>query len=84
MLCYLRPHGSYFTFSSLLHVTSGVEAQSSAKFWTLLKVRKNQKADWRVLDSPKIQTDEFDMFAVKSKKANKTKSSTRQSAFEIN
>ena len=50
------------------------------------------KADWRAVDSPKKRTDEFDLFAVKSKKANKTNSSVRflgesmarQSAFEIN
>ena len=50
------------------------------------------KADWCALDSPKIRTDEFDLFAVKSKKANKTNLSVRflgesmacQSAFEIN
>ena len=50
------------------------------------------KADWRAIDSPKKWTDEFDLFAVKSKKANKTNSSVRflgesmarQSAFEIN
>ena len=35
------------------------------------------KADWRAIDSPKKQTDEFDLFAVKSKKANKTNSSVR-------
>ena len=33
------------------------------------------KADWRKLDSPKNWTDEIDLFAVKSKKANKTNSS---------
>ena len=38
-----------------------------------LRVRKNQKADWRAIDSPKKRTDEFDLFAVKSKKANQTK-----------
>ena len=44
------------------------------------------------IDSPKKPTDEFDLFAVKSKKANKSNSSVRflegstacQSAFEIN
>ena len=49
------------------------------------------KADWRVIDSPKKQMDEFDLFALKTKKANKTNSSirflgesmARQSAFEI-
>ena len=49
------------------------------------------KADWRAVDSSKKGTDEFDLFAVKSKKANKTNSSVlflgesmdRQSAFEI-
>ena len=29
------------------------------------------KADWRTVDSPKKQKNEFDLFAVKSKKANK-------------
>ena len=38
--------------------------------------RVNQ-ADWRAVDSPKKQTDEFDLFAVKSKKANKTNLSVR-------
>ena len=50
------------------------------------------KADWCAIDSPKKRTDEFDLFAVKSKKAKKTNSSVRflgesmarQSAFEIN
>ena len=50
------------------------------------------KADWHAIDSPKKRTDEFDLFGVKSKKANKTNSSVRflgesmapQSAFEIN
>ena len=50
------------------------------------------KADQRAVDSPKKRKDEFDLFAVKSKKANKTNSSVcflgesmaRQSAFEIN
>ena len=58
-----------------------------------LKVRKkNQKADWHAVDSPKKRTEEFDVFAVKSEKTNKTNSSVRflgesmarQSAFEIN
>ena len=35
------------------------------------------KADWRALDSPKKRSDEFDLFAMKSKKANKTYSSVR-------
>ena len=56
------------------------------------KGRLISKADCRALDSPKKQTDEFDLFAVKSKKANKTnlsvrflgESMARQSAFEIN
>ena len=50
------------------------------------------KADWRAIDSPKKRTDEFDLVAVKSKKANKTNSSVHflknlwrsNSAFEIN
>ena len=58
----------------------------------LLKVRKNQKADWCAIDSPKKQTDKFDLFTLKSKKAIKTNSSlhflgesmARKSAFEIN
>ena len=33
------------------------------------------KADWHSVDSPKKQTDEFDLFALKSKKANKSNSS---------
>ena len=44
-------------------------------FSVLLKVRKNWKANWRAEDSPKKRTDKFDLFAVKSKKANKTNSS---------
>ena len=32
------------------------------------------KADWCAVDSPKKQTNEFVLFAVKSKKANKTNS----------
>ena len=51
-----------------------------------------ENADWQAVDSPKKRTDEFDLFAVKSKKANKTNSSVRflgesmarQSAFKIN
>ena len=35
----------------------------------LLKVRWNRKADWQAVESPKKQTDEFDFFAVKSKKS---------------
>ena len=50
------------------------------------------KPIYDLLTSPKKRTDEFDLFAVKSKKANKTNSSVRflgesmahQSAFEIN
>ena len=59
---------------------------------SVLKVRYIQKVDWQVVDSPKDATYEFDVFAVKSKKANKTNSSVcflgesmaRQSVFEIN
>ena len=43
----------------------------------MLKVRKNRKADWQAVETPKKRTDEFDLFAVKSKKANKTNSSVR-------
>ena len=55
-----------------------------------LKVRRNQKQDWRAIDSPKKKrTNEFVLFAMKSKKANKTnsfdrflgESMARQSAF---
>ena len=35
------------------------------------------KAIYGLLTSPKTRTDEFDLFAVKSKKANKTNSSVR-------
>ena len=38
----------------------------------LLKVSFFRKADWRVVYSTKKLMDEFDLFAVKSKKANKT------------
>ena len=34
------------------------------------KGQMNRKADWRAVDSPKKRTDEFDLFAMKSKKAN--------------
>ena len=37
----------------------------------VLKVRKNQEADWGAIDSRKKRTDEFDLFSVKSKKAKK-------------
>ena len=50
----------------------------SKKFLTTVtKGQIKPKADWRAVDSPKKQTDEFDLFAVKSKKANKTNSSVR-------
>ena len=50
------------------------------------------KADCCTTDSPNKRTDDFDLFAVKSKKANKLNSSVcflgesmaRQSVFEIN
>ena len=42
---------------------------------TYLKVSLFQKADWRAVESPKKLKDEFDLFAVKSKKVNKTNSS---------
>ena len=35
------------------------------------------KADWPAIDSPKKRTDEFDLFAVKSKKAKKSNSDGR-------
>ena len=35
----------------------------------------NRKADWRAVHSPKKRADEFDLFAVKIKKAIKTNSS---------
>ena len=38
----------------------------------ILKGQIKPKADWRAVDSPKKGTDEFDLFALKSKKANKT------------
>ena len=58
----------------------------------MVKGQLISKTDWRAVDSPKKRTYEFDLFAVKSKKANKTNSSVhflgesmaRQSAFEIN
>jgi hypothetical protein len=60
--------------------------------WPFSKGQLISKADWRAVDSPKKRTDEFDLFAVKSKKANKInlpvrflgESLARQSAFEIN
>ena len=59
------------------------------------KITKDQvkpKADFQAVDSPKKWTDKFDLFALKSKKGNKTNSSVcflgesmaRQSAFQIN
>ena len=47
------------------------------------------KADWRAVDSPKKRMNEFEFFALKSKKVNKTnsfvrflgESMARQSAF---
>ena len=47
------------------------------------------KADCRAIDSPKKRTDKFNLFAVKSKKANSSvrflgESMARQSAFKIN
>ena len=43
----------------------------------VIKGQLISKADWRTIDSPKIQTDEFVLFAVKSKEAKKTNSSIR-------
>ena len=40
----------------------------------LIKGQIKPKADWRGIDSPKKQTNEFVLLAVKSKKANKTNS----------
>ena len=45
--------------------------------YTIPKGQIKSKADWRAVDSPKKQTDEFDLFAVKSKKANQTNLSVR-------
>ena len=56
------------------------EQQLQGRRNTLTDLTKGQlisKADWRAIDSPKKQTDEFDLFAVKSKKANKKNSSVR-------
>ena len=41
----------------------------------LLKVSLFRKSDLRAVDSPIKRSDEFDLFAVKSKKANKINSS---------
>ena len=46
-------------------------------FSGLVKVSWFQKADWRAVDFPKKQTDQFVLFAVKSKKANKSNLSVR-------
>ena len=56
-------------------------------YWTLvkfntktmlrLKAKLFWKADWQAVDSPKKRTDQFDLFAVKNKKANETNSSVR-------
>ena len=45
--------------------------------WVHLKLRYYRKADWQAVDSPKKRTDDFDLLAVKSKKANKSNSSVR-------
>ena len=82
---YSKDLSIYFKYKPYLHITNW-------RFFFILKVRKNRKADWRAIDSSKKRMDEFDLFAVKSKKANKTNSSVRflgesmarQSAFEIN
>ena len=60
-------------------------------FWFYTKGQIKLKADWRAIDSPKKRTNEFILFAVKSKKANKTnsfvrflgESTARQSAFDF-
>ena len=39
----------------------------------LIKGQIKPKADWRAVDAPRKQRNEFVLFAVKSKKANKTK-----------
>ena len=44
---------------------------------TFTKGHLISKAIYGLLTSPKKRTDEFDLFAVKSKKANKTNSSVR-------
>ena len=53
---------------------------NSSDIWSQvksLKVRWNQKQFGRAVDSPKKRTNEFVLFAVKSKKANKTNSFVR-------
>ena len=42
-----------------------------------LNVSKFRKADWLAVYYPKKPTEEFDLFAVKSKKTNKTNLSVR-------
>ena len=56
------------------------------------KGQVKSKSRLRAVDSPKTRTDKFDLFAAKSKNANKTnlsvrllgESLARQSAFQIN
>ena len=50
---------------------------------TLLKVRKNQKADWWAVDSPKKRTEEFDLFAVKNKKANESRKKIMEALYQL-
>ena len=47
--------------------------QGKGLVFIYVKVRQNRKADWRSVDSPKKRTNEFDLFAVKSKKSKQIK-----------
>ena len=47
------------------------------KNFVITKGQLISKADWRTIDSPKKRTDEFYLFVMKCKEANKTNSSVR-------
>ena len=65
---------------------------NTCNFYTFYVCPNSRCIYLQCIDSPKKQTNEFDLFAVKSKKANKANSSVlilgefmaSQSAFEIN
>ena len=55
-------------------------AEKFRGIWGMIGHTKGQlisKADWHAIDSPKKQTDEFVLFALKTKKAKKSNSSVR-------
>ena len=78
-------HNGVKVFRKVFHSFYG----NGVSWSKILKVRQNQKQLERAIDSPKKQTNEFVLFAMKSKKASKTnlfvhflgESAVRQSAF---